>query len=112
MSYIKINDILKKRGKKEASLIPSASEGARIKVLIGSCSHCAKLRDNTLEAAKSLGIPEADIEVITDLARIVRMGIMTTPALIVDGRLVSIGKVLRSDQIAELIKPNDDGADS
>jgi hypothetical protein len=104
MAYIKINDILKKRGKKEAQLVPQAVEGARIKVLIGGCSHCAKLRDNVLEAAAQLGIPESDIEVITDLAKIMRFGIMSTPALIVEGRIVSIGKVLPVDKVAELIK--------
>ena len=44
MSYIKINDILKKRGKSPVRISPAAMEGARIKVLVGSCAHCAKLK--------------------------------------------------------------------
>ena len=104
MAYIKINDILKKRGKKEVRVVPSAVSGARIKVLIGGCSHCARLRDNVLAAAEKLGIPTEEIEVVTDLARIMRMGVMTTPALVVDGRLVSMGKVLDEDAVAKLIK--------
>jgi hypothetical protein len=108
MAYIKINDILKKRGKKEAQLVPQAVGGARIKVLIGACAHCAKLRDNVLEAANQLGIADTEIEVITDLAKIMRMGIMSTPALIVEGKLVSIGKVLPVEKVAELIAKKED----
>lgn len=109
MAYIKINEILKKRGKKEAELITAAMGGARIKVLVGSCSHCAKLKDNVLLAARALDIPDSDIEIITDLARIVRMGVMTTPALIVDGRLVSVGKVLSVEGcIAFMEKPTEE----
>ena len=105
MAYIKINDILRKRGKKEVRVVSAAQSGARIKVLIGGCAHCAKLRDNVLLAAKELEIPESQIEVVTDLARIARMGIMATPALIVDGRLVSIGKVLDAEAVKKLIAP-------
>ena len=111
MAYIKINDMLKKRGKKEVRVVPSALPGERIKVLIGGCSHCAKLRDNTLEAAERLGIPSSEIEIVTDLARIMRMGIMTTPALIVDGRLVSMGKVLDVESVMKLIKKPDETAE-
>lgn len=108
MSYIKINDILKKRGKKPVRVSHAAMEGARIKVLIGSCAHCAKLKDNVLEAAKRLDIPESDIEVISDLARIVKLGVMVTPSLIVDGRIVSSGKALSADEIIPLLESKND----
>ena len=110
MSYIKISEILKRRGKVEPRVVPIAMQGARIKVLIGSCSHCAKLRDNVAEAAKQLDIPDSDIEVITDLSKIARYGVMTTPALFVDGKPVSIGKVLSVEQVLPLLaeKKHDD----
>ena len=108
MSYIKINDILKKRGKKPVRISPAAMEGARIKVLVGSCAHCAKLKDNVLEAAKRLDIPESDIEVVTDLARIVKMGVMVTPSLIVNGMIVSSGKALSAEEIIPLLESTDD----
>ena len=111
MAYIKITDILKKRGKKEVCVVPAAQGGARIKVLIGGCAHCAKLRDNVLAAAEELKVPEGDIEVVTDLARIARMGIMTTPALIIDGRLVGIGKILPVEQVRELLQRSGYGED-
>lgn len=109
MSYIKINDILKKRGKSPVRISPAAMEGARIKVLVGACAHCARLKDNVLEAAKRLDIPESDIEVVTDLARIVKMGVMVTPSLIVNGMIVSSGKALSAEEIIPLLEKKDDG---
>lgn len=108
MSYIKINDILKKRGKSPVRISPAAMEGARIKVLVGACAHCARLKDNVLEAAKRLDIPESDIEVVTDLARIVKMGVMVTPSLIVNGMIVSSGKALSVEEIIPLLESKDD----
>lgn len=108
MSYIKINDILKKRGKSPVRVSHAAMEGARIKVLVGSCAHCARLKDNVLEAAKRLDISESDIEIISDLARIVKMGVMVTPSLIVDGRIVSSGKALSVDEIIPLLESKND----
>lgn len=103
MSFIKINDRLKKRNKQEVRLVPSALGGARIKVLVGSCGHCAKLRDNVIEAMHNLGLAESSLETITDIASIAKMGILATPALIVDGKLVSCGKVLTVPEITKLI---------
>lgn len=108
MSYIKINDILKKRGKSPVRVSHAAMDGARIKVLVGSCAHCARLKDNVLEAAKRLDIPESDIEIISDLARIVKMGVMVTPSLIVDGQIVSSGKALSADEIIPLLESKND----
>ena len=109
MSYIKINDILKRRGKSPVHISPAAAEGARIKVLVGACSHCAKLKDNVFEAAKTLGIPESEIEVVTDLAHIVKLGVMVTPTLIVNGQIVSSGKALDVEKLIPLLKKSDDG---
>ncbi len=57
MAFIKINSILKKRGQNEVRIIPAAVNGARIKVLVGSCAHCAKLRNNVVAAMKQANIP-------------------------------------------------------
>lgn len=103
MAVIRINERLKKRGKQEVRIIPQASEGARIKVLIGTCAHCMKLRENTLQAMRELGYPESELETISDLVTITRMGIVATPALIVGGRLLCCGKVLSTEEIKKLI---------
>ena len=104
MGFIKINDKLKKRGQKTVRFIPQAAEGARIKALIGGCDHCIKMRDNMIQAVKNLNIPEADFEIITDIAEIARMGVLATPSVIIDGKLVVSGKLLPVEEIETLIK--------
>lgn len=106
MAFIKINSILKKRGQNEVRIIPAAVNGARIKVLVGSCAHCVKLRNNVVAAMKQANIPETELETISDLVKITRMGIITTPALIVDGKLLCCGKVLSVEELLPLLKQN------
>lgn len=74
-----------------------------IKVMGGGCSKCETLLANTKEAVKNCGI-EADIEYITDFAVIGEYGIMSLPALVVDEKVVSAGKVLKSADIEPLLK--------
>lgn len=103
MAFIKINSILKKRGQNEVRIIPAAVNGARIKVLVGSCAHCG---NNVVAAMKQANIPETELETISDLVKITRMGIITTPALIVDGKLLCCGKVLSVEELLPLLKQN------
>lgn len=74
-----------------------------IKVLGGGCSKCETLLSNVKEAVAKTGT-EAEIEYITDFAVIAGYGIMSTPALIVDEKIVSMGKVLKCGDIEKLIK--------
>lgn len=74
-----------------------------IKVMGGGCCKCETLLENTKAAAAKVR-PEAEIEYITDFAVIGSYGIMSTPALVVDEKVVSMGKVLKSNEIEELIK--------
>ena len=74
-----------------------------IKVLGGGCSKCEKLLENAKEAVAKVGI-EAEIEYITDFAVIASYGIMSTPALIVDEKIISMGKVLKSTEIENFLK--------
>ena len=103
MAIIKILDMKQKRRAKERPLLPNAAEGARIKICATGCSHCSAMRENTIEAVKSMGL-ESELECVSDLAAISRLGVMATPTLLVDGRLVSSGKVLKPEQIIALIK--------
>ena len=73
-----------------------------VKVLGGGCSKCETLLANTKEAVKKIGI-EAEIEYITDFAVIGSYGIMSIPALIIDDKIVSTGKVLKSSDIEKLL---------
>ena len=73
-----------------------------IKVLGPGCNNCVRLEANTREALADLGLI-ASIEKVTDLGSIVGYGIMTTPGLVVDGQVVSAGRVPSVDDIKRLI---------
>ena len=72
-----------------------------IKVLGGGCSKCEALLENTKKAVQEKGI-EAEIEYITDFSVIAGYGIMSTPALMIDGKVVSTGRILNEKQIGKL----------
>ncbi|PAT01931.1 thioredoxin family protein [Candidatus Izimaplasma bacterium ZiA1] len=74
-----------------------------IKVLGGGCPNCVRLEANTKEALKQLNM-EAEIIKVKDMKDIVAYGVMSTPALVVDEKVVSYGKVLKPAEIAKLIK--------
>lgn len=74
-----------------------------VKVLGGGCSKCETLLANTKEAITNAGI-EAEVEYITDFSVIGSYGIMSMPALMVDEKIVSMGKVLKSSDIEKLLK--------
>lgn len=74
-----------------------------IKVLGSGCAKCNALEQATLEALAELGM-ETTIDHVTDFAQIAAYGVMTTPALVVDGKVVSYGKVLKKDEAKALIQ--------
>ncbi len=75
-----------------------------IKVLGPGCANCFKMEELAKTAVKELGI-EAKIEKITDIAQIAMHGILSTPGLIVNGKIKHSGKPLPSlDKMKELIK--------
>lgn len=75
----------------------------KIEVLGPGCAKCVKLAENVEDAAKSLGI-EYEIEKVTDMGRILSYGVMSTPALIVDGKLLSFGRMLNTAEIQKLLQ--------
>ena len=74
-----------------------------IKVIGAGCAECDRLYKNTLDAVKETGT-EAEIEKIEDLVEIVRLGVMSAPSLMVDGKLVISGKVANKKEIMKLIR--------
>jgi len=69
------------------------------------CAKCHSLEANVREAVAKMGI-SAEIEPVKDLQKIVGMGVMATPAIAIDGKVVSSGRMLSPSQIMELIKQN------
>ncbi len=104
MAIIRILDQKQRRLRRRPRLLPEATEGAPIKVLATGCVHCRAMRENTIEAVKQMGLPEGTLACIDDLNEIARLGVMTTPSLVINGRLVSAGKVLKVEQIISLIE--------
>lgn len=75
-----------------------------IKVLgTGCCSTSATLTKNAEEAVKAMGI-NASVEEVTDIEKIISYGIMRTPALVVDEKVLSVGKVLTVEEISSILK--------
>ena len=74
-----------------------------VKVLGSGCAKCNALEAAAREALAELGMDTA-IDHVTDFADIAAYGVMTTPALVVDGKVVSYGKVLKKDEAAALIR--------
>lgn len=74
-----------------------------IKILGSGCKNCVALAENTKRALSELGM-EAEIIKVTDFADIAKYGIMSTPGLIIDEKVMSFGKVLKPKDIAKIIE--------
>ncbi|MGN0207070.1 MAG: thioredoxin family protein [Muribaculaceae bacterium] len=73
-----------------------------IKVLGTGCSKCTTLYDNVKNAVAQLGIAAA-VEKEQDIMKIMEYNVMSVPALVVDGSVLSTGKVLTVEEIKKLL---------
>ncbi len=73
-----------------------------IKILGSGCQNCVALTENTKAAIKKMGI-EAEIIKVTDFKDIMTYGVMSTPALVIDEKVVSFGKVLKPKDIENIL---------
>lgn len=74
-----------------------------VKVLGSGCAKCNALEEATRAALAELNM-DTTIDHVTDFAQIAAYGVMTTPALVVDGKVVSYGKVLKKEEVKVLIQ--------
>ena len=74
----------------------------KIEILGMGCPKCRQLTANAEAASKELGV-NAEIVKIEDIDKITGYGVMMTPALVIDGLVVSAGKVLNKDEIKKII---------
>jgi small redox-active disulfide protein 2 len=75
----------------------------KIQILGTGCPKCKKLAENADAAAKELGI-ECQIEKVTKINDIMAFGVMVTPALAIDGKVIVAGKVPSAEQLKEILK--------
>lgn len=82
---------------------PEVTDGiCCIKVLGSGCKSCHELYENAKTAVKNMGI-DIEVEYITDLQQVVSYGVMSMPALVVNEKVVSAGKVNKSAEIEKLL---------
>lgn len=74
----------------------------RLQILGTGCPKCKKFTENAETAIKELGI-EATVEKVTDINQITAFGVMMTPALVVDGKVKAVGRLLSSEEIKPLL---------
>lgn len=81
----------------ESSVITS------VKILGGGCAKCNELEAATATALTSIGV-NIEIKHVTDFAVIATYGVMSTPAIVVNEKVISYGKVLKPAEIVALLK--------
>lgn len=74
-----------------------------IKILGSGCASCIKLAKNTEEALKETGV-QAEVSKVEDFKEIMKYGVMSTPTLVINEKVVSVGKVLKTNDIVKLLK--------
>ena len=75
---------------------------AKIEVLGPGCANCQRLEALARQAVADLGV-EADVEKVTDVKEIMAKGVMATPGLVVNGKVVSKGRVPPASEVRSLI---------
>lgn len=75
----------------------------KIQILGTGCPKCKKLAECAEQAAKEMAI-EYELEKVTQINDIMKFGVMMTPAMVIDGQVKAVGKVLTVEQIKEMLK--------
>ncbi len=87
----------------EMNQVEEVKKELGIKILGSGCAKCNKLEENVKEALKEVDI-ELPIGHVTDFAQIATYGVMSTPALVLNGEVVSFGKILSVDEVKHILK--------
>jgi len=74
-----------------------------IKVLGSGCKSCHALLEASREAVKNMGL-SVEVEYVTDMEKIMEYGVMRMPALVVNEKVVSMGKVLKAADVEKLLR--------
>lgn len=90
-----VSDVTKETGS-------AANETPSIKVLGAGCASCHALLENTKKAVANMGLC-IEVEYVTDMARIAGYGVMSVPALVVNEKVIAVGKVLKANEVETLL---------
>ena len=74
-----------------------------IKVLGAGCASCRQQYENAKEAVKNMGL-SVEVAYITDMAKVMEYGVMSMPALVVNEKVVSKGRVLKAADVEKLLR--------
>lgn len=74
-----------------------------IKILGTGCNKCDDLYDNVVEALSKVG-KVANVEKVEDIVTIMSFGVMSTPTLVIDGKIVISGRSAKVEEIEKLLK--------
>lgn len=75
----------------------------RLEILGSGCANCQKLLAVTEAAVRDLGVRDAEVVKVEDFPTIMAYGVMSTPALVIDGKVVVSGKVPSQAEVSSLI---------
>lgn len=92
-------------GKKKEAQEPACACHApveSIKVLGAGCKSCHEMFENTKAAVKNAGL-SVEVEYITDMEKVMGYGVMSMPALVINEKIVSMGKVLKAADVDKLL---------
>lgn len=83
---------------------PGAKDGIFcIKVLGAGCKSCHEQYENAKQAVKDMGLG-LEVEYITDMQKVMEYGVMSMPALVVNEKVVAMGKVLKANEVVALLR--------
>lgn len=74
-----------------------------IKILGSGCKSCEILTNNTKTALEEIGL-EAEVIKVTDFKEIMSYGVISTPTLVIDEKVVSVGKTLKPKEISKILE--------
>ena len=80
----------------------SANAVNSIKVLGAGCKSCHEQYENVKEAVRKSGL-QVDVEYITDMEKVMSYGVMSMPVIVVNEKVVSAGKVLKTADVEKIL---------
>jgi small redox-active disulfide protein 2 len=75
----------------------------KVEILGPGCQKCRLVKDRVKEIIEDLQI-EAEVEEVTDLDKIIELGVIATPAVVVDGRVKSAGRIPTREEIVKYLR--------